>query len=183
MNISTAQKMYFNAREADGYSSNTLDMYRWALRLLEERLGNKEIAQIGEADIREFFSWIRTDYVPTRPGGSIKPLAGRSLENIWTATHSFFNFLREEGLVSGKPDHSVRRPVYTPRAIQPFTEEETRKLIKACEYTRPAASSRRKAFTMRRSTALIDVAILLVLLILTGSTQIPIGCKSLQIIA
>jgi integrase len=104
-------------------------------------------------DIREFFSWIRTDYVPTRPGGSTKPLAGRSLENIWTATHSFFNFLREEGLVSGKPDHSVRRPVYTPRAIQPFTEEETRTLLKACEYTRPTVSKKRKA-SLRRSTAL-----------------------------
>jgi site-specific recombinase XerD len=97
MSLSVALDGFFRTRSADGYSPNTLKMYKWALGLMERFLEtNPLVAEIKPEDLQDFFIWLRDDYKPNRTNGKTDPLTGRSLENIWTTMRSFFNWVEDE---------------------------------------------------------------------------------------
>jgi integrase/recombinase XerD len=164
MDFEKALAGYFIARNADGYSQATLEMYKWALSIMGERLQNKDVGQITELDLQAFFGWVRTEYKPSRFNGSTEPLSGRSLDNIWTAMRSFFNWCESERLVTGRPDKKIKRPKYKTPEVQPFTQEETEKLVKAAGQITTKGSDKRKPFHMLPRTAERNVALVLVLL-------------------
>jgi len=164
MKISYALTNFLNARAADGYSPETLEMYKWALTLLGNFLADKEVEAVTSLEIQQFFAYLRTGYIPRRTSGSTEPLTPRSIENIWTAMRSFYNWLTSEELVTDRPDHKIARPKYDTKQIVPFTQDEITALLKACEYTRSASTTERRSFAMRRSTGRRDTAIVLVLL-------------------
>ena len=124
MKISYALTGFLNAKSADGYSAETLSTYAWALGLMVKTLADKEIEAVTSMELQQFFAWLRAGYIPKRTNQSTKPLTGRSLENIWTAMPSFFNWHTSEGYVTERPDHKIARPRYEKRQIQPFTQEE-----------------------------------------------------------
>jgi integrase/recombinase XerD len=165
MKMSKAIPGFILVRTADGYSPNTLAMYEWALNLISEGLGDPEIEVITTEQLQRFYVWLRTEYVPTRFDKKEHPLAPRSVENIWTAMRSFFNWAVEEFGLKTRPDSSIKRPKYKPAEIVPLTEEEIRAILKACERTKPSKlSGKRPGFSRRRKTAYRDAAIVLVLL-------------------
>ena len=164
MKISYALIGYLNAKAADGFSPTTLKMYTWALNLLGNFLADKEIEAVTSFEIQQFFAWLRTGYTPRRPSQSTQPLSGRSIENIWTAMRSFYNWLSSEGYVSTRPDHKIARPRYEKRQIEPFTQEEVAAILNACQRTKSAATVGRNTFTMKRPTASRDTALVLLLL-------------------
>jgi len=98
--------------------------------------------------------------------GDTSPLSRRSVENIWTAIRSFYNWAEAELSIprDARPDIGLKRPRYAPSEIDPYTEDELKALLKACEYTTAAATEKRRSFAMKRPTADRDVALLLVLL-------------------
>jgi site-specific recombinase XerD len=124
MKISYALNGFLDAKAADGYSLETLAMYKWGLSLLGNFLADKEIEAVTHLEIQQFFGWLRDGYIPTRRNLKTGPLTPRSIENIWTAMRSFFNWLTSEGYVTERPDHKIARPRYEKRQIQPFTQEE-----------------------------------------------------------
>lgn len=152
------------ARTADGYSPETLKMYRWALGLMNSHLGEREVSDIGPEDLERFWTWLRVDYKPRRMNGDLSPLSGRSLENVWTASRSFFNWASETFNLNERPDLKIRRPRYKPEEISPLSQEDTEKLVNACSRSAFANTARRTTFTMPRSTSHRDVALILVLL-------------------
>lgn len=154
MNLSTALEGFFITRTAEGYSPGTLMAYSWSLKLLTRFLNDPPVETIKHQDLLNFFAWIQTDY---------KPLSGSSIENIWKAVRSFYNWASVE-LGIERPDNNLPRPRYTSPQIQPFTAEEIQALLKACERTTPADTERRSKFTMRRPTAKRDKALILLLL-------------------
>jgi integrase/recombinase XerD len=164
VDIQTAIEGFMIARAADGFSKSTLEMYGWALRLISEYLGDRPVERITENDIQAFFAWARTDYVPTRRNGNTAPLSGRSLDNIWTAMRSFFNWAVIELHLSSRPDHIIKRPKYVSAEVEPLTQAEIEKLLTACERTGKSKTSRREEFSMHRPTAARDAALILVLL-------------------
>lgn len=155
MNLSTALEGFFITRTAEGYATGTLTSYRWSLTLLSKWLNNPELENISHQDLLNFFAYLHTDY-HTR-------LSGSSIENIWKAIRSFYNWAAPE-LNLTRPDNNLPRPRYTSPQVQPFTQEEIAALLKACDRTAPANTERRSHFTMKRPTAKRDRAMILLLL-------------------
>ena len=58
----------------------------------------------------------------------------------------------------------VPAPRFQKVEIEPFTREEVARMLKACTYSREAATSFRRQFVMRRPTANRDQAVILTLL-------------------
>jgi site-specific recombinase XerD len=164
MELNKAIEGYLIARTADGYSPETLIMYRWALELICSQIGTLDVEKIKAGDLERFWTWVRTDYRPTRMSGDTSPLAGRSLENVWTASRSFFNWAEETFNLKQRPDLKIRRPRYKPNEITPLSHEDVDHLLAACQRTAPAKTERREAFSMPRATSLRDVAMVLLLL-------------------
>jgi integrase/recombinase XerD len=163
MQLTIAGEWFREARIAAGYSENTLVVYLWALTRLAEYLGDPEIENISRPELDRFMLHLRTTYIPNRPGGDKSPLSGSSLENAWKAIRSFFNWSSKE-FSFDRPDNELARPKYTTAPIKPFLDTELITLLKACDRTAPAQTSKRTAFTMQRPTARRDKALVLLLL-------------------
>ena len=162
MEFEKAIKGFIISITADGFSPDTIATYRWALSKLCDHLGNPEVNKISESMIKETFVWLRTDYVPRRKNLETGPLTGRSLENIWTAMRSFFNWAELEFEIK-RPDKTIARPRYAKREVEPFTHDEIRRLLSACEKT-VTREGKRPSFTMKRHTSLRDACLVMFLL-------------------
>lgn len=163
MNISQACELFDLYMASGNYSDTTRVMYRWALRLLSTHLNDPQLQAIKPQDLDRFWAYLRHEYTPTRMNGKTHPLSGRSLENIWTAQRSFFSWCIKSGKLKKRPDLLIEQPKYAERIIQPFTPEEVNRLIKHAQRTRPANTDKRSSFTMPRSTAKRDTAIIMLL--------------------
>jgi integrase/recombinase XerD len=159
MKLESAVEGFIITKTADGLSPNTAVLYEWALGLLSDYLSNPDIKKVTVTEVRKFFAYLRTDF-RTRRGELLKP---SSLQDIWTAVKSLGKWLQDEMKLTN-PVEALPRPRGETVQPQPFTVEELRALLKATQVTKLAKTDRRQGFTMRRSTALRDTAILLVLL-------------------
>ena len=164
MLLSKAVEGFLISRSAEGYSQETLKIYRWALSTMADYLGNPEMKAVTSADLQAFYAYLQKEYVPRRTNGDKSPLKPRSIENAWTAIRSFYNWSSSELGLKKRPDLGLKRPRYQPAEITPFSAEEIKALLKACERTRESVTKSRRAFSMRRSTANRDVAIIMLLL-------------------
>lgn len=150
--LSQAIDGFLIARAADGYSSATLDQYRWALKMLLEQ-GDISFNQVSSEHLRRFMAAIQAK--PT--------LSATSVFHVWKAIHALYKWSFAEGL-TGRPDKALTKPKHAYREIQPLSQEEIKALLKAAERTKPSEEGRRKSFTMSRPTALRDKAVILLLL-------------------
>lgn len=115
---------------ADDFSPNTIAVYSWALQLLINFVGDKELASIGESDVKAFWAFLKDEYKPNRPGGGSEPLSPASRQNVWVALRSFYNFASRE-LQAPRADAGIKRPRFAPAVVQPFTPEQVQSLLKA----------------------------------------------------
>jgi integrase len=76
---------------------------------------------------------------------------------------SFFIWASTEFRIES-PMKSVPVPRFQKVDVEPFTQEEIERMLKACTYSREAETFMRRKFAMRRPTANRDQAILLTLL-------------------
>jgi integrase/recombinase XerD len=146
--LSQAVTGFLLARSADGYSPATLQQYRWVLaRLIGQ--GDKPVKAVTTDDLRRLLA-------------SVQSLAPMSVYHVWKGIRAFYKWAAPE-LGIPRPDLALTRPRYTLPEVQPFTQEEVKRLLKAVERTAPA-QGRREGFTMSRPQANRDKAILLTLL-------------------
>ena len=162
MLLSDAINYYKVCKLADGYSPETLEVYEWAHIHFLGYVGDMPVGDIRLEQLRTFMLYMREEYTPNRAGGSTAPLSSSSLENLWKALRSFFSWAEEE-LEIPRPDKRLAKPPNPPPEINPFTQDEIRALIAACDYTKPS-DGRRKSFSMRRPSGRRDHAIVLMLL-------------------
>jgi integrase/recombinase XerD len=164
MKLSKAVEGYSLDSLSNGYSKSTITSYQSSLNLLAQYLGDPEIETITGDDLKRFFLYLRTDYQPRRINSTdIRPLAGASLHGKWKAMRSLWNWASE--LLGPLPAaKTIPMPKYENKPIVPFTEEETKKLIRACEITAEANTERRTRYVQRRPTAARDKAIVLILI-------------------
>jgi integrase len=155
----------------NGYSKSTEGIYSWALNLLNHYLENPDIKAIKQNDMDRFWSWLRNDYKPTRMNGKKDPLYGPSLENVWTAERTFFKWCQETDRIKKRPDLHIRKPEYAERVIEPVSDNDIERLLEAAQRTRIAKTADRAAYTMPRSTAKRDTAIIMLL----GETGIRVS--------
>jgi site-specific recombinase XerD len=152
-----AIEVFLIARQADSYRPSTLDQYRWALvRLVKQ--GDKKLSDVGSDDIRQFLSYLQTDYQPKRSGGGSAPLGSASIFAAWKAIRAFYKWASPEFGVRN-PSEKIPMPRHASPVIVPFSREELKDIVSACERTGEAGTMGRKAFTMKRPTAARDKAI------------------------
>lgn len=163
MDLQRTVSLFLLSISANGYSHSTIELYTWALNLLSTYLENPDMKEIKPDSMDRFWNWLRNDYKPKRTNGNTDPLAGRSLENVWTAERSFFKWCEETGKVRKRPDVNIHQPAYAERIIEPISEEDLLKLIEAAKKTRISDTKDRKPFSYPRTTAARDVALLMVL--------------------
>jgi integrase/recombinase XerD len=161
--LSKAIGGFIQYKAAEGLSPTTLRSYEDHLKLWVEHMGDKPVNWIKTADAQEYFVWLRTEYEPRRFGGDRRALSAKTVRNFYISLCAFFTWAsREFDLPS--PMKAVPSPKFEEPPIEPFTKEEVEALLKACETSKEVNDPDRRKFTMRRSTAKRDQALIMVLL-------------------
>ena len=162
--MSKALTGFLQYKGAEGVASTTVVGYKRDLKVWIEYQGDQDILEIESQHILAFLNYMRTDYVPRRiTGGNSRKLTPKTIYNIYISLASFFTWAsREFNLFN--PMKSIPRPrVPDDPPVEPFKKEELELLIKACDCCEEAVTDRRRKFSMQRSTAKRDKAILLTL--------------------
>lgn len=149
--LSQAIEGFLMARRADGYSPQTIAQYAWALNMLKQFV-DKPMRQVDVDDLRHFLASVQEN----------PRLSKTSVFHVWKAIRAFYKWTAAEGL-SERPDKLLTKPRFAYREIQPLSENEIKTLLKAIDRTAPS-NGKRQPFTMPRSTAHRDRAIVMLLL-------------------
>jgi integrase/recombinase XerD len=163
MLLSDAISGFFLFIRAEGFSDQTVLLYKWHLSILLRFLGDKEVTEIKEHDLRGFFVYLREVYHKEK-GHPDKPMSGAFLRNEWKGMRSLFEWCKEQELLKERPDINIKMPGNNPKTIMPLTEDEVKALLKNAEFSRVAETRNRNAYRIKRSTAVRDVALLILLL-------------------
>jgi integrase/recombinase XerD len=161
MQISKAIEGFLLDRQASGYSSGTIRLYRIYLGILRDFLGDPPVDEIKLTDLQRFMAHLQNDYKPRRPSGDTSLLSPSAVSNHWKAIRSFFTWC-EAALEIKRPDLRLAHPPKKDPEILPLTENDIRKLLKACE--KNVISTDRRSYTTKRTTANRDKALLLLFL-------------------
>ena len=161
--LSDASQAFIYARQADQYSPYTINIFKGHIKQMIDYLEDPEIENITTQDLQRFLSWLQTDYVPKRSNGLTTPLAPATISNAWCTIRSLFRWAADEMHIP-RPDLSIKQPQYEHPEIVPFTQDQIKKLLSVCTYTKVADTNNRKSFMMPRPTALRDQTIIFLLL-------------------
>jgi len=154
MRLDYALDGYWLSRKRD-LSQNTVNDYSVTFRRLAEFLGpGREFEEVSTQDVNRFLNHLQDE----------KQLSGKTLANAWTALSSLWTWAeRQEGIrhvIRGR----IERPAYRRPEVTPFTEEEVRLLLGACEHMQAWDRRHGTHVEGERPTALRDRAMMLVLL-------------------
>jgi integrase/recombinase XerD len=151
-------------KTAAGRSPHTIRNYRNAFKKLHMFFSaDPPFDSITRAQLAHFFAWLRDGYVSVpdgvAPRGRIK-LSPKSIVNIHTNLSALWTWGVREGYVEENIVRAIEKPDVKPPVIKPFTKEEMKALLKACDATR---TWKTRDTTSRRPTADRDRAILMIL--------------------
>lgn len=153
MRLQTAIEGFWLARRRD-FSPNTVQDYSLTFRRLMAFCGEVQIEKIRTKDIHAFLNYLDEDLA----------LSGKTLSNAWTALSSLWTWAEMELSIQHVIRGKVKRPGFRRKKPKPFTEQEVRLLLSACEHMQAWISPRGKRIQADRPTAYRDRAIMLVML-------------------
>jgi integrase/recombinase XerD len=153
---------FSNHKTAEGLTERSVDSYKRDLEQWAAYAGDIEVAQITKQDIEAYLFYLRTEYVPHRFGGDTRTLSPKTLRNIYITLASFFTWASREFRVENLMKE-IPAPRFQNAPIEPFTQDDVQRMLKACIYSREADPINRRRFVMRRPTANRDQAIILTL--------------------
>lgn len=146
-------------------TSTAYRAYHPALRHFVKYAGDLPLESVASDRLKQFIHYLLTEYIPERHPYSTRKgqsLSGSAVDNHWKALRSFFRWAHENGLVNSNPASDLLRPEFSMPEIQPFTEDEIRRLLKAAEYIH--AKRNGKTVAVKRPTAKRNLALLLLAL-------------------
>lgn len=150
--LSQAIDGYLLAARARRMSPNTLQNYGQGFGHFQRFLKrDAELARITTADVRRFLD-------------SLTWLAPKSVRNYHTALAALWTWAVQEGLVERHVVREVQPPNPPRREIVPYTREDIRAMLAACERSRGYSRPGKRPCDNARPTALRDRAIILLLL-------------------
>ena len=129
MKLTQATQGFALALIADRYSNRTVEAYRMHLVQLADYLHDPDVASITEDDLRQYFTYLKTDYKPHRFNGDNKPLAYASISKMWIAIRSFFRWATVDLRLATNPSLPIKQPKYTTKTILPFTQAEINRCL------------------------------------------------------
>lgn len=136
------------------FSKRTVENYTRFFQYFAEFLGNDmEFSTITSDDVRRFLDQL----------GAKRKLSKRSIHDAWVPLSSLWSWAEKElktpHIIRGK----VEAPKFSKRAIEPFTQEELKRLVHAAEYSDDWKTRNGREVRTRRITATRDKAIITVL--------------------
>jgi integrase/recombinase XerD len=146
------------------YSAGTVSLYRDCLTNLSEFLNDPELKKVTLQDLQAFMIYMRSDYQPKRFGGSTRPVSASHIDNHWKAIRTFFKYAESELGVKKQPSVRLARPSFEDPEVIPFTPEEIKKILAACEQSNDVVKLNGQAYKMHVPTSIRNKAIVLTLL-------------------
>jgi len=153
MELEKALQGLIFSKIAEGKSPHTIQVYKYGITKLIKFLDNPEIQEISQKDIQTFFVNLRQE----------SQLSENSLINVWRAIRVLFSWSEKE-LETIRPDKGMSYPKAPIKLVIPFIDNDIRRLISACNFTKDSHSNKKNSFRMKRLTADRDKAIILTLL-------------------
>lgn len=144
MKLSDALQGYWLTKELE-FSEQTIPGYRRTFARFVAFMGDCDIEAVTSADVRRFLLHLRNEY----------ELSKRSVSDAWVPLSSLWTWAEIELEIPHIIRGRVKRPPFTKQVIQPFDEQDIRKLLSVV-----AAN----ALGEKRPTAVRDRAIILTLL-------------------
>lgn len=136
------------------FSKRTVEGYRYHLAYFVTFLGDVEFETVTADDVRRYLDWLHRT----------RGLSKRSVHDSWVVLSSLWTWGEGEGFVVHIIRKKVGQPEYTERAIEIFTKDEMRRLVKAVGQPRTWTSSKGKVVVAERLCIERDKAIVLTLL-------------------
>ena len=136
--------MFLAAREAQGLTQTTLDIYQQRLGLFCKHVNGYKLAQVSPADVDKYlvmlrrrqWKYVNNPYRPPENGG----LAPATIEGIKMALKVFFKWCVERDLIDKSPAAHLRKQKFSQYARKRAMNPET--LMQMLEYVRLAARAR-----------------------------------------
>ncbi len=99
------------------YSKNTIDAYNFELRRFSDKI-NKDFLEVSTIDIKDFIIFLRA-----------KKLSTKSIHRAVSALRSFFQHLKNYGLLTQNPAAHVKLPKHTKNLPAVLDTDQTAKLL------------------------------------------------------
>ena len=155
---------FLQYKAAEGLSSRTIDSDKRLLAQWTEHVGEIDAGKITSRDLIAYITYMRDEYIPRRiTGNNEEKLSTKSIRNIYVGLSAFFHWLSDE-FGWPNPIKGVPAPKFTSPEVDPYTKQEIKAMLKACDYKTDAETDRRKKFVMRRASANQDRGLILTLL-------------------
>lgn len=151
MKLSQAISLFWLDKKL-AFSPKTVTTYSYTYRYFVDFLKDKDIAAITKADVRAFLLHLDED----------RKVSSRTLKDSLARVNSLLRWAEKELNVPFVAGGITVK--YTENAINPFTEDEVKRLIGATDYAREWKARSGKRVQAQRPTALMDKAIILALL-------------------
>lgn len=150
--------------EAHGgkYSPAYIPTMQIQLRYMCAYFKDPELETITPDDWKRYLHHLHTEYKPKRFNGDQSPLSPSTIDNHWKTIRGFYNWASEILSIT-RPDLKLQRPKYQSPQIVPFSQDEVKRLLDACQFTQVEKKSGRK-YRIKRPNADRDKAIILLLL-------------------
>ena len=162
MLLSKAIEGFMLYAKSGKYSPSYIPTVESQFKHIIKFLGDREVEFLTLEDWQKYFVHLRTEYVPVRFNGNQEPLSESTIDNHWKMIRSFYNWASPI-LSIKRPDLKLPRPKYQSPQIVPFTQEEIKRLLDACQFTQVIKQTG-KAYKIKRPNADRDKAIMMILL-------------------
>ncbi len=152
MKFSSAVQGFFLSKQLT-FSPHTVKNYGLVFRYVMEFLGDVEITAITSDDIRRFLDHL----------GKKRKLSKRSVHDAWIPLSSLWTWAEKELGIAHIIRGKIPQPKFTKKKIEPFTQDEVKRIVAGVEYTGGWTTKNGKHAKTKRPTALRDRALILVL--------------------
>jgi integrase len=122
-----------------------------------------ELEEITPIQLSQYMSNLRTEYKGHRFGGVDASIGPSAIDTYWKCLRSFFGWCARN-LDLKRPDLNLPRPRYKLPEVTPFSLEEVKRILHACEWSAEVNRSNARRYRMKRPTAARDKALILLLL-------------------
>lgn len=137
-----------------GYSSKTIEGYLPAMTRVINYLGDPDAADVTVWELEDFLASLRETGVKEA-----------TRQAYWRVIKAYFKWASmRKGLNIPRPDTELEMPKVPEPDIHPYTEQEVKALLKACEKTTMSQPKQKKPCQFDRKTAARDKLIILILL-------------------
>jgi integrase/recombinase XerD len=152
MKISTALEGFWLEKRRQ-VSPRTVENYTRIFNQFIDHLGDLELEQVTTIDIRRHLDHLER----------VRRLSKRSVYDAWVGLSSLWTWASAELGIPHIIRSKIKAPKYPKTDVDPFTRDDIKALLRACEYSNEWETGRGKITQSKRDTWLRDRAIVLTL--------------------